>query len=393
MWKHGTIGDVLCLMQNGVNCKQNKSGQGLKITRIETISEAKINYKKTGFASLNDIQKEKAELKKGDILFSHINSSTHVGKTAIYYGEEPLYHGINLLRLKTIEDVDSSYFNYFLCSLFWNGYWKRTAKQSINQASVNQKDIKSVPFSYPILSEQQRIVDKLDVAFNEIDNFISASSHQIINSHNLINLLMNSKIKNLPSSCFKKIGEVCSLVRGPFGGSLKKSIFVEKGFAIYEQSHPINNQCEIFRYFINKDKFDEMRRFEVKPGDILMSCSGTLGKTTIVPSFAPRGIINQALLKLTPSDLILSEYLQIIMKSDFFQKLIWDISGGAAQTNVPAVKVLKNIAIPIPTIREQEIFINWKETLDELNLAKLYQQKRNLFLKLKEAILLNAMRF
>ena len=118
MWRIETIGDVLSVIQNGVNCTQDKSGKGLKITRIETIADANINYDKTGFSNLDESQKQKAALKKGDILFSHINSPIHVGKTAIYDGSKPLYHGINLLRLHTIEAVDSNYLNYFLQSLF-----------------------------------------------------------------------------------------------------------------------------------------------------------------------------------------------------------------------------------------------------------------------------------
>ena len=81
------------------------------------------------------------------------------------------------------------------------------------------------------------------------------------------------------------------------------------------------------------------------------------------------------------------------MRSDFFQKLIWELSGGAAQANVPSIKVLKNIAIPLPSIQEQDIFINWKQTLDELKLASLYEKKQKLLIKLKEAILSNAMHF
>ena len=171
----GYIGDVLALIQNGVNCKQNKSGMGEKITRIETIADSSFNYDKTGFAQLDEKQKTKAKLEVGDILFSHINSPIHVGKTALYNGAEPLYHGINLLRLRTIKEVDCSYFNMFLVSLFQSGYWRRTAKQSVNQASVNQTDIKSVPFSYPPLAEQQRIVAKLDAAFAEIDKSIEVA--------------------------------------------------------------------------------------------------------------------------------------------------------------------------------------------------------------------------
>ncbi|MBT3795319.1 hypothetical protein HOG00_02520 [bacterium] len=180
-----TIGDVLSVIQNGVNCKQDKSGKGLKITRIETIADANINYDKTGFSNLDESKKQKAALKKGDILFSHINSPSHVGKTAIYDGSEPLYHGINLLRLHTIDAVDSNYFNFFLQSLFWSGHWRRASKQSVNQASVNQVDIKKIPFSYPPLEEQKEIVKKLDSINLEKDISIKALNTQI---HNYIAL-------------------------------------------------------------------------------------------------------------------------------------------------------------------------------------------------------------
>ena len=58
-----------------------------------------------------------------------------------------------------------------------------------------------------------------------------------------------------------------------------------------------------------------MRRFEVKPGDLIMSCSGTMGKTAIVPVNVKPGIINQALLKLTPNEHLRVKYLKYWMDS------------------------------------------------------------------------------
>jgi len=325
---------------------------------------------------------------KGSILFPKSGASTFLNHRVILQMDAYVVSHLAVIKANN-EYLLDRYLFYFLQTIDAAALVAESAYPSLQIKSILEIDI-----PIPSLNEQKLIVAKLDAAFSEIDNLICSTSDQIKNTQSLTNLTLNSKIKDLPSSSYKKIGDVCSLVRGPFGGSLKKSIFVEKGFAIYEQAHPINNQCEIFRYFISKEKFDEMRRFEVKPKDILMSCSGvTLGKTTIIPSNAPKGIINQALLKITPSNLLISEYLQIIMRSDFFQKLIWEVSGGAAQPNVAPVKVLKNIAIPIPSIREQEIFINWKQTLDKLELAMIYEQKQNLFIKLKESILSKEMKF
>jgi type I restriction enzyme S subunit len=65
-----------------------------------------------------------------------------------------------------------------------------------------------------------------------------------------------------------------------------------------------------FRYFVDEQKYKEMERFSVKPGDLIMSCSGTMGKIAIIPDDAPKGIINQALLKLTPKEGVNNRFLK-----------------------------------------------------------------------------------
>ena len=151
-----------------------------------------------------------------------------------------------------------------------------------------------------------------------------------------------------------RLGDVCEFVRGPFGGSLKKNIFVEKGFAVYEQQHAIYNQCDNFRYYVTEEKFAEMVRFSVNPGDILMSCSGTIGKTTIVPPNAPAGIINQALLKITASAKLDVRFLKLFMESQLFGDQLMETVDGAAIQNVASVKVLKEIKINLPPLAEQQ---------------------------------------
>lgn len=101
-----------------------------------------------------------------------------------------------------------------------------------------------------------------------------------------------------------KLGDVCQFVRGPFGGALKKEFFTEDGYAVYEQQHAIYDQFENIRYFVDENKFNEMKRFELREGDLIMSCSGTMGKVAIVPAEIKKGIINQALLKLTPNKVL-----------------------------------------------------------------------------------------
>ena len=152
----------------------------------------------------------------------------------------------------------------------------------------------------------------------------------------------------------KKLGDVCHFVRGPFGGSLKKSCFKDEGNAVYEQQHAIYNQFSEIRYYVDDNKFEEMKRFELLTGDLIMSCSGTMGKVAIVPENIKIGIINQALLKLTTSTQLDVEYLRYWMISDDFQDSLAKHTVGAAIKNVASVKVLKQIEIPLPPLPEQQ---------------------------------------
>ncbi len=152
----------------------------------------------------------------------------------------------------------------------------------------------------------------------------------------------------------QKFGKVCDFVRGPFGGSLKKSCFVKTGYAVYEQQHAIYDQFSDVRYFINDSKFNEMKRFELKPKDLIMSCSGTMGKVAVVPDNIEPGIINQALLKLTPKNNLHVEFLRYWMNSPDFIKRIEENTVGAAIKNVASVKVLKEIDVPCPPLQEQQ---------------------------------------
>jgi type I restriction enzyme, S subunit len=175
-----------------------------------------------------------------------------------------------------------------------------------------------------------------------------------------------SDLYDLPDGWgWKKLGELCTFVRGPFGGSLKKQIFKESGNAVYEQSHAIYNQFEKIRYFIDDEKFEEMKRFELKSNSLIMSCSGTIGKVAIVPENIKKGIINQALLMLTPNESLNNLFLKLMMESNFFQTLLSENSTGAAIANVASVKVLKELKIPLPPLSEQQRIVSKLDNLFE----------------------------
>ncbi len=112
------FGDVFEFVRNGLSVKQDKSGEGLPIARIETIWNSQIDTNRVGFANLKSDGYDNWLLKRKDILFSHINSIEHLGKCAIYEGTpEKLVHGMNLLCLRSNQElVDPNFILHYLRS-------------------------------------------------------------------------------------------------------------------------------------------------------------------------------------------------------------------------------------------------------------------------------------
>lgn len=143
--------------------------------------------------------------------------------------------------------------------------------------------------------------------------------------------------------------------RGPFGSSLKKDMFVDSGYKVYEQYCPINDDCSFERYYITNELYENLKTFAVKANDYLISCSGaTLGRITQVPEDFKEGIINQALLRVRINHEYLDgAFFKLLFRSPFFQKMILDNSTGSAIPNVKGVNELKSMPIPFLPLAEQ----------------------------------------
>ncbi len=165
------IADAFSLIRNGANIKQGLDDSGYPITRIETISDRTVDRDKMGYAGITDITKySDYVLQDGDILMSHINSETHLGKVARYekYEGETIIHGMNLLCLRPNKNlVDSRYAFYYLSSEAFLHQIPRITKKSVNQASFNVAALKELTFPISSMEVQQTVADILDKA-NEL---------------------------------------------------------------------------------------------------------------------------------------------------------------------------------------------------------------------------------
>ncbi len=154
-------------------------------------------------------------------------------------------------------------------------------------------------------------------------------------------------------------------IRGPFGSALRRPEMKTEGIPVYEQQNAIYNHRK-FRYFIDEEKYKELKRFTVQPGDLLISCSGTLGKITIVKENDSIGIISQALLILRPdTNKISSDFLYYFLTSPEGQYLLLGASHGSVQTNIAKREVVSNIKLPEVSVNEQNKIVEHLKRIDE----------------------------
>ncbi len=307
--------------------------------------------------------------KKGDVLVPATTTADAMGiAVARSLNEEGVVLGgdINIIRTRN-KYILSDYLALLISTPPLKITLSKFAKGA-NILHLSNRDLKKLKAPLPPVEVQKEIV-------TEIENYqkIIDGARQVVENY-------KPHIDVDPEWPILELGKLSSFKRGPFGGSLKKEIFVKDGYCVYEQGHAIKDNFEDVRYFIDKNKFKEMQQFEIKPGDLIMSCSGTIGKIAIVPDNVEPGIINQALLKLTPSAKINVKYLKYIMESNKFQKSLEEHARGAGIKNVASVKILKTIGVPVPDMNIQKRVVAKIEEEQKIikqnkKLIKMYEKK------------------
>jgi type I restriction enzyme S subunit len=164
-----------------------------------------------------------------------------------------------------------------------------------------------------------------------------------------------------------RLNDLALYRKGPFGSSLTKSMFVPKcdsSVKVYEQKNAIQKDYRLGDYYISQDKFNDMQSFIVEPGELIVSCAGTIGETYCLPDEAPTGIINQALMRVKLYDKQLNPYWQL-----YFRYILINESqmkgAGSAIKNIPPFEYLKSIIVVLPPLAEQMKIV---EALQQLNI-------------------------
>ena len=284
--------------------------------------------------------------------------------------------------------LDTKYLYYALIS-------KNLSKYSSGATipHIYFKDYKKEKIALISESEQKKVINILD----RIIDIINKRKNQI----NLLEELVKSRFiemflenKKYPIMTLEELtgNKKENLVRGPFGGSLKKDDFIETGYLVYEQKHAIHNDFNYKKYYISKEKYQKMIRFKVESGDLIVSCSGTLGKIAEIPKEYKEGIINQALLKIKlDKNIINNKFFMVLFRMKYNEKELQRVSLGSGISNFPSMKEVRNFDFIVPPLSLQNEFSQFVEKTNKLKF--LYNLKLYIFINLLKKLTIEVLFF
>ena len=142
---------------------------------------------------------------------------------------------------------------------------------------------------------------------------------------------------------------------GPFGSSLKNDCFVDKdnGFCmVYEQKHAIQKTMNVKTRYVDKKKYNELKRFNIRGGDIIVSCRGTIGETFIVPDNAPLGIMHPSIMKIRIKEEVYDKFYFNLLLRERLKKHEAEANGSGIKMAISA-RELGAEFFPVPPMNEQ----------------------------------------
>ena len=167
------------------------------------------------------------------------------------------------------------------------------------QPNISQAKIKSLPIPLPPLEEQQRIVAILDEAFEGLDRAKANVEANLASARELFERQAAAAFQPLESEGETSqvtveelaLAEKGSIRTGPFGSQLLHSEFVDDGIAVLGIDNAVSNRFEWRkRRYITQEKYRELQRYTVRPGDVVITIMGTCGRCAVIPDDIPTAI-------------------------------------------------------------------------------------------------------
>jgi len=410
-WVWTNVSSVANLVR-GVSYRKEESskepkGGYIPILRANNI-DGELNFSKLVYVPRKRVSDEQI-IKAFDILIAMSSGSKElVGKASQANRNFDGGFGAFCGLVRVTQEIDRKYAGFFFQSPNYRSAISRLSS-GVNINNLRRDHIESMPIPLPPLSEQHSIVAKIEELFTKLDAGVEALNkikaqlkryrqavlkhafegklteewrqahkHELEPASSLLERIKQKRLKTakgkykdlsplditglpeLPKDwvwvTLKEIGanDKNAIVDGPFGSNLKVSDYIEDdtGVPVLTTKNLEYGYNKKQLRYISHEKFEQLRRSEVRSGDILVAKIGSCGKTGVYPDNMPSAMIPANLLKMTVNSWIERMYVYYFLNSPILKGELEEITTATAQ---PAFNVSKfrSLGFPLCPYAEQ----------------------------------------
>ena len=269
-------------------------------------------------------------------------------------------------RTYIIESMDKTFLDVQYLYFFMDKYLETLRSQSIGGVIkyIKLGNLTEADIFIPSIERQRKIVQIL----RKSRKLISLRKQQLAKLDELVKARFVEMFGDEQAFNKEPLSQnVEEMFIGPFGSSLKNENFVSKenGYCmVYEQKHAIRKTMDVETRYIDKPKYEELKRFSIHGGDIIVSCRGTIGETYIVPLNAPLGIMHPSIMKIRVKDSIYDRVFFDFLLQEKLKQHEAQANGSGVKMAVTASALGKEEFI-VPSIPFQNQFAAFVERVDQ----------------------------
>ena len=235
-------------------------------------------------------------------------------KAYIISGKTWVNNHAHVLKSKT----NNKFLCYYLNSFNYKGYVSGTTRLKLTQA-----EMKRIPVPVPPLSEQERIVSRIEELFSQLDAGVETLKKTKAQLAVYRQAVLKEAFNSAEVDCkMLPIAEILTKTRkgmstGPFGTMIKKSDHKATGVPMLGIENIGRGQfVDGNKIYVTAEKAEELKAFSLKAGDIIISRSGTVGEICAVPERAEGSLLSTNLMRVSlDNTMIRSDYFIALFQS------------------------------------------------------------------------------
>jgi type I restriction enzyme S subunit len=279
---------------------------------------------------------------------------------------------------------------YVLGTPIFNTYMTRE-RTGTTFFGISQESIGSFRLALPPVTEQTRILDFLEVEVRKIDTLISKQERLIeLLQEKRQALISHAVTKGLnPDAPMKPsgvewLGEVpehwqvkrlkhlmnrgnSGIQMGPFGSMLTALSDQPTGYRLYGQENTISGDFTLCNRWINHDQYTQLAKYVLRPGDVVLTRKGSIGKARIVPTDIQPGIMDSDTIRvrLAGSEIDCSFLVRLLHEAWYLAVQIEATSRGAILAGLNT-STIAELSIAVPPLAEQKAITAFLDTASAL---------------------------